>query len=237
MELDNFAPIFGEPKIEWAGSGSGRVIRFLFHVFAPDSSNLFIHATDFHSSTWEAKRSVLQLEDMRDKIGVGGSWSEFIDYVVSSIKSEDVKLVLEGFSDSDDVASARLVAQKSKGMPLISISLTRLKGSVASKAMENLSLQLFKAFKSLQQLLINEQEWSLQLTKVILAEKERNESIQNQLLNLERQKLQKMESSEKDKQPSQSSISAKVANRVIPAYRRAKVRGALLQETEDDKDN
>lgn len=64
MELDNFAPIFGEPKIEWAGSGSGRVIRFLFHVFAPDSSNLFIHATDFHSSTWEAKRSVLQLEDM-----------------------------------------------------------------------------------------------------------------------------------------------------------------------------
>lgn len=54
-----------------------------------------------------------------------------------------------------DVASARLVAQKSKGMPLISISLTRLKGSVASKAMENLSLQLFKDFKSMQQLLIN----------------------------------------------------------------------------------
>ncbi|KAJ0040978.1 hypothetical protein Pint_27374 [Pistacia integerrima] len=40
-----------------------------------------------------------------------------------------------------------------------------------------------------------------------------------------------------DKQAAQSPISTKVANRVVPAYRRAKVRGALLQDTEDDKDN
>ncbi|KAJ0040977.1 hypothetical protein Pint_27375 [Pistacia integerrima] len=171
MELENFEPIFGEPKVEWTGSASGSVIRFLFYVFAPNSSNLIIHATDFHSNTWEAKRSLFQLEDMRDEIGVGGSWSEFIDYVVSSIKSEDVKLVLGGSSDSDGIAYAKLVAQKSKGMPLVSISLTRLEGSVASKAMENLSLQLFKAFKSTQHLLTNEQERSLQLTKVISVEK------------------------------------------------------------------
>lgn len=36
----------------------------------------------------------------RDNIGIGGSWSEFIDYFVASIKSEDVKLVLHGQSDS-----------------------------------------------------------------------------------------------------------------------------------------
>lgn len=36
----------------------------------------------------------------RDEIGIGGLWSEFIDYVVASIKSEDVKLILEGHSNA-----------------------------------------------------------------------------------------------------------------------------------------
>lgn len=41
----------------------------------------------------------------RDEIGIGGSWSEFIDYVVASIKSEDVKLILEGHSNADGILS------------------------------------------------------------------------------------------------------------------------------------
>lgn len=49
-------------------------------------------------------------------------------------------------------ANAKLVAQKSKGMPVISISLTELVGSAASAAIMNLSLELFKAFKSIDDL-------------------------------------------------------------------------------------
>lgn len=37
----------------------------------------------------------------RDNIGIGGSWTEFLDYVIASIKSEDTKLVMEGHPDSD----------------------------------------------------------------------------------------------------------------------------------------
>lgn len=37
----------------------------------------------------------------RDEIGIGGSWSEFLEYLVNSIKFGDVKLVLEGQSTSD----------------------------------------------------------------------------------------------------------------------------------------
>lgn len=37
----------------------------------------------------------------RDIIGIGGTWSDFIDYLTASIKSEDVKLVLEGQPKSD----------------------------------------------------------------------------------------------------------------------------------------
>ena len=37
----------------------------------------------------------------RDIIGIGGSWSEFVDYFVASLKSEDLKLVLEANSSSD----------------------------------------------------------------------------------------------------------------------------------------
>jgi len=32
---------------------------------------------------------------------IGGSWPEFVDYVIASIKSEELKLVMEGHSNSD----------------------------------------------------------------------------------------------------------------------------------------
>lgn len=59
-------PIFGHPKVEWAaGNASTPPRRFLFHVHAsPDSLHLRIHVTDFHCDTWEAVRSVSQLDDM-----------------------------------------------------------------------------------------------------------------------------------------------------------------------------
>lgn len=49
---------------------------------------------------------------------------------------------------------AKLVAQKSKGMPLISIPLTKLVGSAATEAMANLSLELFKAFNNVRYFLV-----------------------------------------------------------------------------------
>ncbi|XP_034690886.1 uncharacterized protein LOC117918379 isoform X4 [Vitis riparia] len=98
MGFEDFEAIFGEAKPEWANESR----RFLFHFDAIDPSRLRIRVTDFHSSTWEAVRSVEQLEDMRDTVGIGGSWSEFVDYVIASIKSEDVKLVLEENAKSDE---------------------------------------------------------------------------------------------------------------------------------------
>lgn len=65
MGFDNFEPIFGEPKVQWAAAQDSLPLRpFLFHVFAPDPSTLRIRVTDFHTNTWEAVRSVMQLEDM-----------------------------------------------------------------------------------------------------------------------------------------------------------------------------
>ena len=37
----------------------------------------------------------------RDIVGIGGSWSDFADYFLTSLKSQDLKLVLEPDSNSD----------------------------------------------------------------------------------------------------------------------------------------
>ncbi|KAA3479763.1 U2 small nuclear ribonucleoprotein auxiliary factor-like protein [Gossypium australe] len=265
--LEEFEPIFGEPKVEWTGSysGLGQSSAFVFYVHSPDSSHLRICVSDFRHTTWEAVRSVSQLEDMvffvflicfagfffidRDSVGIGGSWSEFIHYLVASIKSEDVKLLLEALPDSNGNKSAKLVAQKSKGMPRISFSLTKLTGGAASDAVANLSQELFKAFKGLQYLFMEEQERCLQLTKVISVEKENNEIVQSQLeLNSKRQKLQKaINSLDKvdltngqnppGKQAAQSPGPTKVTKRPVPAHRRAKSRGIILQDSENEKDS
>ncbi|KAK7852479.1 hypothetical protein CFP56_038824, partial [Quercus suber] len=95
-------------------------------------------------------------------------------------------------------AYAKLVGQKLKGMPLISIPLTKLVDGAASEAMANLSLELFKAFKNMRHSLVEEQERTFQLTKVISAEKERNETIQSQLdYYSKRQKFQKKNATDK----------------------------------------
>ncbi|CAN1224359.1 hypothetical protein LINGRAPRIM_LOCUS870 [Linum grandiflorum] len=151
FDFEEFESIFGEPKAGWAKTselgGSAPLRRFLMHVFAPDYYHLKIQVTDYNSITFEAVKSLSQLEDMRDSIGIGGSWSEFVDYLISSLKAEDVKLVLEKQSGSNGALSARLVCQKSKGMPLISISLRRVLDSDANDVMANISFGLFKAFK------------------------------------------------------------------------------------------
>ncbi|KAG8481475.1 hypothetical protein CXB51_026209 [Gossypium anomalum] len=243
--LEEFEPIFGEPKVEWTGSysGLGQSSAFVFYVHSPDSSHLRICVSDFRNTTWESVRSVSQLEDMRDSVGIGGSWSEFIHYLVASIKSEDVKLLLEALPGSNDTKSAKLVAQKSKGMPRISFSLTKLTGAAASDAVANLSQELFKAFKGLQYLFMEEQERCLLLTK------EKNEIVQSQLeLNSKRQKLQKaINSLDKvdltngqnppGKQAAQSPGPTKVTKRPVPAHRRAKARGIILQDSENEKDS
>ncbi|XP_038997711.1 uncharacterized protein LOC120122661 isoform X1 [Hibiscus syriacus] len=252
--LEEFEPIFGQPKVEWTGSNSGlgQSSEFVFYLHSPDPSHLRICVTDFRDATWESVRSVSQLDDMRDSVGIGGSWSDFIHYILASVKSEDVKLLLEALPDSNDTKSAKLVAQKSKGMPRISFSLTKLTASAASDAMANLSLELFKAFKGLQHLFIQEQERCLQLKIMLSAEKEKNETIQSQLeLNSKRQKLQKtMNSLDKadvsapgqsspgkcHKHAAQDPSPAKVTKRAVPARRRAKVRGVVLQDSENEKD-
>lgn len=50
------------------------------------------------------------------------------------------------------VKTARLVSQKAKGMPRVIVPLTKMVDSSASEAMANLSLELFRAFKSKQHL-------------------------------------------------------------------------------------
>ncbi|XP_010260428.1 PREDICTED: uncharacterized protein LOC104599545 isoform X3 [Nelumbo nucifera] len=92
--LEDFQPMFGKAKAEWENPCSFPLLLFMFHVHALDAFNLRVHVTDFHSYTWEATRSVVELEELRDNIGIGGSWSDFVDYLIASIKSDNVKLVL-----------------------------------------------------------------------------------------------------------------------------------------------
>lgn len=255
MGLEDFEPIFGQPKTEGVDPSSTRLLPFLLYVHALDSSKLRIHVTDFDSNTWVAVRSVSQLEDMRDNIGIGGPWSEFVDYIIASIKSEDVKLVFEGQSKEDGPAYAKLVAQKSKGLPRISISLDKLVGGAANEAMGNVSLELYRALKTNHELLAKEKEGRYQLMEMISAEQEKNQNLQRKLDSVcssKRHKSQHMkekaasdsisvsslqDSPAAEKEVGHNLVLTNVANRVVPAYRRAKVRGVLLQDTEDDVDN
>ncbi|WCJ23255.1 hypothetical protein M5689_005291 [Euphorbia peplus] len=254
--MEGFEDVYGEAKGEWANKselGSVPFGRFLMHVYAPPPhySHLHFHVTDFRSNSFGAVKSIEQLHDIRDIIGIGGSWSEFIEYMVASLKSQDVKLLLDKHSNSNICpTSAKLVAQKSKGMPLISIPLTKLVDSSVNDAIANMSFGLFESFKRTQNLLVQDRDSSSHLTKLRSTEKDSGETGQSQLE--KRQKFEKVNSSVESGalsrpssnglqdsvvQSARDPVSYKVKSRGIPASRRAKPRGAILQDMEDDEDD
>ncbi|KAG8383854.1 hypothetical protein BUALT_Bualt04G0057000 [Buddleja alternifolia] len=163
-------PIFGKVMAEWSTTTTTPLPPFVFHVHGHGGTDLHVIATDFHSNTFQAIKTRQKLEDLRDDIGIVGSWSEFVDYITTSLKSGDVKLIMEGLSESGGASCAKLLAQKAKGMPRISLSLGKLVDVAAREAMANLSLELYKELKEVQSSLTKEQESTYQLTKVVVAE-------------------------------------------------------------------
>ncbi|XP_043696714.1 uncharacterized protein LOC122647351 [Telopea speciosissima] len=263
--LGNFEPIFGKVNAEWDKPCSVALLPFMFHVHVFNATSIRIHVTDFHSYTFESIRSLSQLEDLKDDIGIGGNWSDFMDYLRASMNSDQVKLILDSPIHPvghRDVPLAKFIAQKSKGMPVFSISLVGLVNSSASDAIANLSIGIFTAFQREHNLVIKEQTRAYQLTNLISAEQEKNEIIQKELDAVLNPKRRKAEISSPDKafpfsdplrnsdsvtlseiiSPAEKpfakdSFTTKVSQRVVPAYRRAKVRGALVQDSDDEKDN
>jgi len=229
--LEKFEAIFGEVVPERSEPGSGLLRRCLFHVYASDSFHLTVHVTDFVSGVWTTILSISQLDDMRDTVGIGGSWSEFLDYTVASLKSDYVKLLLGDNTASNAVVeTARLVSQKAKGMPRVIIPLTKMVDSSANEAMANLSLELFRAFKSKRHL-----QGEVSSSAAATDEKDKRDSTHNQLEQHSSGKLDVLAPATDNRldSPAKQANTTKPAKRV-PARRRARKRGALLQDSEDE---
>ncbi|KAK9162492.1 hypothetical protein Syun_003394 [Stephania yunnanensis] len=273
--LDDFVPMFVRASAEWDTSTPTPTPTsliplsspFLFHVFASsDSSNLVIRATDFCAYTWESNKSMAQLEDLRADVAVGGSLSDLVDYLIASLNSGNVKLVLGGLIETKKFSGAtygKLITYKSKGMPVVTISLSRITNESAGNAMGKLSWELFEAFAREHELLAKEQARSYRLSKMLEAEKAKSEDIQDQLRAcLTSRKKEKNDNVSKmlpasasasltsldvtpisaspvsvaaAKLPSHS-ISFKAETRVVPAYRRAKAGGNFLEVDDGDRD-
>uniref|UniRef100_A0A7N0TT30 Uncharacterized protein n=1 Tax=Kalanchoe fedtschenkoi TaxID=63787 RepID=A0A7N0TT30_KALFE len=243
--FEDFEPIFGEARAVSSDSSLVLPRKFLFRVYAPDPGHLATCVTDFQSTTWVARRSIKQLDDLRENTGIVGSWPEFLDYLASSLKSEDVKLILDRRRKSDGSISAKLVAQKSKGMPLISITLSKLLDADAVEAIANFSLELFKAYKCMKESIAKEEGSSHQSKKAIPEGQNEGARNQRELNSHQRtkynvhnddEKLISLSTSGFEMSPEKVTARSKVTNPVVPAYRRAKKRGAILQDSEDEED-
>ncbi|KAG6514400.1 hypothetical protein ZIOFF_024753 [Zingiber officinale] len=112
--LEDFDAVFGEATPECDAETSPLAAAaarpFLFYAHYPDPSCLEVVATDFHSHTFSRLFTAHDLEDLRDDIGIGGSWSEFIDYLNSSLSYGNVKLIL-GSSHNRDSGELSYLSQ------------------------------------------------------------------------------------------------------------------------------
>ncbi|ERN18145.1 hypothetical protein AMTR_s00054p00101510, partial [Amborella trichopoda] len=181
--LESFQPIFG--KVEGVTESDMPLHSFIFLVYAADGTRLRIQVSDFQTSnTWETIQTIHQLEDLRDDVGVGGSLNEFVDYIVTSLSSSNVKLVLGSPMKSDgryDASFAKLTAQKAKGMPRISFSLAKLVETSASDVMRNISFELFEVYKRKSDAVVKEQGRCCHLTSLLCAEQAKSQKLQSDL--------------------------------------------------------
>ncbi|KAK3141038.1 hypothetical protein QOZ80_4BG0328780 [Eleusine coracana subsp. coracana] len=226
----------------------------LFH--AQGQGLLRVVATDLHSLAW---RRSLALPDIHDLVctryvGIAGSCSDFLDYLYSSLSSGHVKL------SSSGPDSAKLMATKAKGLPRITISLDPVAPSALSDVIADFSHSLYAAFKNRQEQAAAEQEQIKRLMESLSSERERNEVMQKQLEGLsflDKRKATKPKLvtdqltslsavppvADQVIVPVQQQTSvvspskvppAKSTKRIAPVPRRARARGALLQDTEEN---
>lgn len=148
--LEGFHPVFGEAKAELETAAPHALLPMIFFIHALNDGSLRLQITDFHANTWQAFKTLDQLEELRDEVGIGGSWHDFLSYLEAAFSSDNVRVVLGGPASSIGgygATSAKIIAQKSKGMPRISMSLEKLADPLTSDAMGSISVELFKAFK------------------------------------------------------------------------------------------
>ncbi|XP_073100869.1 uncharacterized protein [Elaeis guineensis] len=235
--FEEFEPIFQEIKADWeqenAGDGGDADRRpFLIYVHALDSSRLGIVATDYHFHTWERVVPVPELEDLRDDIGIGGTWSEFVDYLLSSLSAGDVKLIMSGQPTSgSDLALSLLKACKKKQNEVVRERdhSMRLMGILSSERERNDSLQ--KQLDALSFLSKRKAPKSKTSDKPSIASDTCNNY--DSILASEMQESSEIPSTK-------DSHSVKISQRAAPVSRslyRAKVRGVSLQDIGDIDDN
>ncbi|GJN01213.1 hypothetical protein PR202_ga18460 [Eleusine coracana subsp. coracana] len=224
----------------------------LFH--AHGQGLLRVVVTDLHSLAWRRSLALPDIHDLQDDVGIAGSCSDFLDYLYSSLSSGLVKL------SSSGPDSAKLMATKAKGLPRITISLDPVAPSELSDVVADFSHSLYAAFKNRQEQGATEQEQIKRLMESLSSERERNEVMQKQLEGLsflDKRKATKPKLVT-DQFPSVSAVPpvadqvivpvqqqtsvllpskvppAKSTKRIAPVPRRARARGALLQDTEEN---
>ncbi|TKW23660.1 hypothetical protein SEVIR_3G001400v4 [Setaria viridis] len=254
------AAVFGEAKPENDADALPRR-PVLFHAHAHSQGPLRVVATDLRSLAWHCSLDLDDLQDLQDDVGIGGSCSDLLDYLYSSLSSGQVRIRFP-VDQGPGTATAKLVATKAKGLPLITLSLHPVAASELEDAIADFSIALYASYKTTQEHASREQERLSQLMDSLASEREKNEVMQKQLealsfLDKRKATKQKLVT---DQVPSvsgappvsdqvivpvqqQTSVAspskvppAKAVKRVAPVPRRARVRGALLQDTEENDD-
>ncbi|KAL2654281.1 hypothetical protein R1flu_022409 [Riccia fluitans] len=183
--VDNFEAVYGQARGEIMGKpGVSTHLPFLFSFQSTDLLHLCLSITDFHNQTWRAEFSVDQLQEMRDEVGIGGTWNEFLVYLRAALASDNVKVIFSGPAnpvDGHGPASASVVAQKVKGTPRLSLPVSQLEGSHVQDAMASISLGLFRSCHAQSSVISAEKARASVLESSLVAERARVEKLQEQI--------------------------------------------------------
>eukprot|EP00250_Pteridium_aquilinum_P007544 c17233_g1_i1 orf=150-962(+) len=184
LSLEGFKPVYGQAEGSLEEAIPCALLPFVFFLHASDGKSLRLHISDFHSNTWQTSRTPELLEDLRDQVGIGGSWDDFLQYIRAAFSSENVKFILGGPASAiggQGATSAKVVAQKSKGMPRISLTLEKLAGPFAEDVMGLISVELLRAYRIQSNALETEQKAISQLKESLARSKEETRMLQEQV--------------------------------------------------------
>ncbi|KAG0621416.1 hypothetical protein M758_3G018200 [Ceratodon purpureus] len=184
--FEGFEPIFGaaQGQLETATSHGPAQLPFLLCLRASDSDHLVIHVTDFHANTWCANMSTEFLDDLKEDVGIGGEWEDFVRYVRAVFVSDNVKIHLRGSPSvmiNEGATSATLSGQKAERSPKLRFVLTKLQGKEASDVMGSISVEMFKVFRSQAASLSSESARAIQMSTAYMQEKARADLLQEKL--------------------------------------------------------
>lgn len=182
--LSDFKTVVGKVKLENDSSSDSCSVKELIFSLKVTEDSMKCVVSDFRSSPLIGNFSESSLREKKERIGITGSFEEFLLWMHRAFSSDLVKFCPRR-DQSSSCSNGTLIGQRCQGEPLIRLEVMAVEGEAGKSDVAALGFNLFYQCKEQEMELLKERTESGKLASCLTAERALSRDFEERLLELE----------------------------------------------------